>query len=42
MPEPSTLLLFAASAAVLVLIPGPNLIYIVTRSVEGGRRVGLA
>ncbi len=42
MPEPSTLLLFAASAAVLILIPGPNLLYIVTRSVEGGRRTGVA
>ena len=42
MPEPSTLLLFAASAVVLVLIPGPNLIYIVTRSVDGGRRDGVA
>jgi threonine/homoserine/homoserine lactone efflux protein len=42
MPEPATLLLFAASAATLVLIPGPNLIYIVTRSVESGRRAGLA
>jgi threonine/homoserine/homoserine lactone efflux protein len=41
-PETSTLLLFAASAAALILIPGPNLVYIVTRSVEGGRRVGLA
>ena len=42
MPEPSTLLLFAASAAVLVFIPGPNLVYIVTRSIEAGRRAGLA
>lgn len=42
MPEPSTLLLFAASAALLVLIPGPNLVYIVTRSIEAGRRAGLA
>jgi threonine/homoserine/homoserine lactone efflux protein len=42
MPEPATLLLFAASATALILIPGPNLIYIVTRSVEGGRRVGFA
>jgi threonine/homoserine/homoserine lactone efflux protein len=42
MPEPATLLLFAGSAATLVLIPGPNLIYIVTRSVEAGRRAGLA
>lgn len=41
-PEPSTLLLFAASAAVLVLVPGPNLVYIVTRSVEAGQRAGVA
>jgi threonine/homoserine/homoserine lactone efflux protein len=40
-PEPTTLLLFAGSVATLVLIPGPNLIYIVTRSVEAGRRAGL-
>ena len=26
----------------LVLIPGPNLVYIVTRSIEAGRRAGLA
>ena len=42
MPEPSTLLLFAASAAALVLVPGPNLVYIITRSFEAGRRTGLA
>jgi threonine/homoserine/homoserine lactone efflux protein len=42
MPEASTLLLFAVSAAGLVLIPGPNLVYIVTRSIEAGRRAGLA
>jgi threonine/homoserine/homoserine lactone efflux protein len=42
MPEPSTLLLFAASAATLVLVPGPNLVYIITRSIEAGRRTGLA
>jgi threonine/homoserine/homoserine lactone efflux protein len=42
MPETSTFLLFATSVAALVLIPGPNLIYIVTRSVEAGRRAGLA
>jgi threonine/homoserine/homoserine lactone efflux protein len=41
-PDLATLLLFAGSAATLVLIPGPNLIYIVTRSVESGRRAGLA
>jgi threonine/homoserine/homoserine lactone efflux protein len=41
-PEPSTLLLFAASAAALVLIPGPNLVFIITRSIEAGRCAGLA
>lgn len=42
MPEPSTLLLFAASAVALVLIPGPNLVFIITRSIEAGRSAGLA
>ena len=42
MPDLATLLLFAGSVATLVLIPGPNLMYIVTRSVEAGRRAGLA
>lgn len=42
MPEPMTLLLFALAAAVLVAIPGPNHVYIVTRSISGGRRAGLA
>jgi threonine/homoserine/homoserine lactone efflux protein len=41
-PEPSTFLLFAASAVALVAVPGPNLIYIVTRSVDHGRRAGVA
>jgi threonine/homoserine/homoserine lactone efflux protein len=41
MPEPSTLALFALSALALVAIPGPNLIYIVTRSIDQGRRAGL-
>jgi threonine/homoserine/homoserine lactone efflux protein len=41
-PEPSTLLLFAASAVALVAVPGPNLIYIVTRSVDQGPRAGVA
>jgi threonine/homoserine/homoserine lactone efflux protein len=42
MPDLATLLLFAASVATLVLIPGPNLVYIVTRSVQAGRGAGLA
>ncbi|MBA3850752.1 MAG: hypothetical protein H0X59_00060 [Chloroflexi bacterium] len=37
-----TLVLFALSAAVLVAVPGPNLLYIMTRSIADGRRVGLA
>jgi threonine/homoserine/homoserine lactone efflux protein len=41
-PEPQTLLLFAASAVALVAVPGPNLIYIVTRSIDQGRRAGVA
>ena len=42
MPEPSTLALFALAAAVLVAVPGPNLVYILTRSLSEGRRAGLA
>ena len=42
MPAPTTLLVFALAAGVLVIIPGPNHIYIVTRSIAQGRRVGLA
>lgn len=41
MPEPSTLLLFAAAAVVLLVIPGPAVIFIVTRSVAQGRKAGL-
>ena len=41
MPEPHTFLVFAAAAALLVLIPGPAVIYIVTRSVRHGRAAGL-
>ncbi len=42
MPEPATLALFAVSALVLVAVPGPNLIYIVTRSIDQGRGAGVA
>jgi threonine/homoserine/homoserine lactone efflux protein len=41
-PEPSTLLLFGVSALALVAVPGPNLIYIITRSIDQGRRAGVA
>jgi threonine/homoserine/homoserine lactone efflux protein len=42
MPSAATLLVFALAAGVLVAIPGPNHIYIVTRSIAQGRTVGLA
>lgn len=41
MPEPTRLLAFAAASIVLVAIPGPNLLYILIRSVDQGRRAGL-
>jgi threonine/homoserine/homoserine lactone efflux protein len=42
MPDAHTLLLFAAGALVLLIVPGPSVIYIVTRSVSHGRRAGIA
>jgi threonine/homoserine/homoserine lactone efflux protein len=42
MPSAGTLLAFAAAATALVLLPGPNLIYIVSRGVAQGRRAALA
>ena len=41
MPDPSTTLVFAAAALVLLLVPGPAVLYIVARSVERGRWPGL-
>ena len=41
MPSPETLYLFAIACAGLVLLPGPALIFIVTRGVVHGRRGGL-
>lgn len=41
MPEGSTLLVFVAASVALLLVPGPAMLYIVTCSVEGGRRAGL-
>ncbi len=38
---PSNLSLFIASAFVLALTPGPAVLYVVTRSVDQGRRAGL-
>jgi threonine/homoserine/homoserine lactone efflux protein len=41
MPDTQTLLLFAAASLALIAVPGPSVIYIVTRSVSQGRRAGL-
>lgn len=41
MPTGTTIVLFLAAGVGLVVIPGPNIIYIVTRSVGQGRRAGL-
>jgi len=42
LPPTRELLLFVAAAMVLLLIPGPAVLYIVARSVDQGRRAGLA
>jgi threonine/homoserine/homoserine lactone efflux protein len=42
MPHAATLTAFALTALVLLLIPGPAVLYIVSQSVEHGRRAGLA
>lgn len=41
MPEFSSLLTFALVALGLVLTPGPNMIYLISRSICQGRRAGL-
>ena len=41
MPTASTLGLFAAAALALLIVPGPSVLYIVTRSASQGRRAGL-
>ena len=42
MPGPSTIALFCVAALTLLVIPGPAVLYIVTRSVDEGRIAGLA
>jgi threonine/homoserine/homoserine lactone efflux protein len=42
MPTLTTIMFFALAALALLVVPGPAVLYIVTRSVESGRRVGLA
>ncbi len=41
MPAPNTLLLFAAAALALLVVPGPAVVYVVTRSASQGRTAGL-
>ena len=38
MPTTSTLLLFALASFALIVIPGPNMLYILTRGISEGRR----
>lgn len=40
MPDASTFALFVVAALVLLIVPGPSVLYIVARSVEGGRTTG--
>ena len=42
MPDSATLAVFAVAAVTLLLIPGPAVLYIVSRSVGQGRAAGLA
>lgn len=41
LPPAPTLLVFLLSAVVLLVVPGPAVLYIVARSVDQGRRAGL-
>jgi threonine/homoserine/homoserine lactone efflux protein len=42
MPDAATLLLFALTSLLLVAMPGPGVLYIVGRTVDQGRRAGVA
>src|SRR5512142_3364727 len=42
MPSSSTYAVFLATAIALLLVPGPAVLYVVTRSIEMGRGGGLA
>ena len=41
MPTVPTLLTFAIAATLLIVVPGPNLIYIITRGIDQGRRAAV-
>jgi threonine/homoserine/homoserine lactone efflux protein len=42
MPDAAHFSLFLIAALLLAIAPGPSLLYVLTRSLEGGRREGLA
>ncbi len=42
MPDPATILVFCGVSFVLVATPGPGVIYVVGRSIDQGRRAGIA
>lgn len=41
MPDWSTLILFASAVLILVFTPGPNVLYIIARSIQQGRVAGI-
>jgi threonine/homoserine/homoserine lactone efflux protein len=41
-PDPASLAVFTVAALVLLLVPGPAVLYVVARSIHQGRRAGLA
>jgi threonine/homoserine/homoserine lactone efflux protein len=42
LPSPNDLLLFVSAAVILLIIPGPAVLYVLTRSIDQGRKAGLA
>jgi threonine/homoserine/homoserine lactone efflux protein len=42
MPDTSTLVAFSVAALILFVVPGPAVLYIISQSLAGGRRAGLA
>lgn len=41
MPSATTLLVFAAASALLAAVPGPNVLFVLTRGLTGGRRAAV-
>ncbi len=41
MPDPSTIVVFSAAALILLITPGPAVLYIVARSIDQGRIAGV-